>query len=82
MLEHLPAEAVDAAFKPSDEAGKLFADLGSLARAALEAAGIAAEDIADSGLSTYADAARFWSFRRDGERSGRHAALIWIDPAH
>ena len=48
--------------------------------AALESAGIDASDIADCGLSTYRDPKQFWSFRRDGERSGRHAALIWIDP--
>lgn len=59
--------------------GKWLAELGGLARAALAAEGVAEADIFDCALSTYADAARFWSFRRDGERTGRHAALIWLD---
>ena len=56
-----------------------FAVWFGLARAALAAEGVAEADIFDCALSTYADAARFWSFRRDGERTGRHAALIWLD---
>ena len=78
MKAHLPE--AEKAFRPAKEPGKYYADLGRLAREALGAAGIADESIADSGLSTYGDAARFYSFRRDGEKSGRHAALIWIEP--
>ena len=80
MCQHLPEESVARAFKPAAAEGKFYADLGALAYAALESAGIDASDIADCGLSTYRDPKQFWSFRRDGERSGRHAALIWIDP--
>lgn len=78
MRRHLPD--AEAAFRAKD-GGKFTADLGALARQALAAAGVAGDDIADCGLSTHADADRFWSYRRDGEASGRHAALIWIEPA-
>ena len=78
MKAHLPQ--AEKAFRAASQPGKYFADLALLACQALEAAGIPAESIADSGLSTYGDPARFYSFRRDGEKSGRHAALIWIEP--
>ena len=74
MLERLP-EARDA-FKPAGD-GHYKADLAMLARQALAKAGVT--DVADCGLSTAADPARFWSYRRDGARSGRHAALVWIE---
>ena len=74
LLERLP-EARDA-FKPAGE-GHYKADLAMLARQALAKAGVT--DVADCGLSTAADPARFWSYRRDGARSGRHAALVWIE---
>lgn len=77
MKAHL-AKAEEA-FKPV-EGGKYLADLGLLAKMALTDAGVAADDIVDSGLSTYKDEKRFYSFRRDGEKSGRHAAMIWIKP--
>lgn len=78
MKAHLPQ--AEKAFRAASRPGKYFADLALLACQALEASGIPAESIADSGLSTYGDPARFYSFRRDGEKSGRHAALIWIEP--
>lgn len=78
MKAHLPQ--AEKAFRAANEPGKYFADLALLACQALEASGIPAESIADCGLSTYGDPARFFSFRRDGEKSGRHAALIWIEP--
>lgn len=74
MLERLP-EARDA-FKPAGD-GHYKADLAMLARQALAKAGVT--DVTDCGLSTAADPARFWSYRRDGARSGRHAALVWIE---
>ena len=77
MRVHLPG--AQAAFRPA-QGGKFLADLGLLARMALADAGIDEARTADCALSTYADPARFWSFRRDGERSGRHAALIWMKP--
>ncbi len=58
---------------------KFRVDLAAYARAALSASGVADGDIEDCGLSTYADPARFYSYRRDGAQTGRHAALIWIE---
>ena len=54
--------------------GKWLADLPALARRALRRCGVAS--IHGAGLCTYADAQRFFSYRRDGE-TGRMAALIW-----
>lgn len=76
MRRHLPDAAE--AFAPKGE-GKYLADLGRLAVMALGQAGAAAADIADCGLSTYGDPEKFYSFRRDGEKSGRHAAVIWME---
>jgi YfiH family protein len=80
-------EEVRAAFAavwPADEAaftprggGKYACDLYRLARARLTRAGVAA--IAGDDLCVHADARRFYSHRRDG-RTGRCAALIWIQP--
>ena len=76
MLERLPGARL--AFAPGKSEGKWMADLGALARQALEAAGIAPGDIADCGFSTFADPAHVYSYRRDGGVTGRHAALVWI----
>lgn len=79
MKQHLPE--AQQAFRAAPTEGRFFGDLGKLARMALTSVGVAEEAISDCGLSTVSDATRFYSFRRDGERSGRHAALVWIDPA-
>ena len=50
-------------------------DLASLARRRLHAAGVGR--IHGGGFDTLADA-RFYSYRRDGARSGRFASLIWL----
>lgn len=76
MKVHLPEAGK--AFRTVGE-GRCLCDLALLARMALESAGVPAEAVSDCGLSTVADAGRFYSFRRDGERSGRHAALVWIE---
>jgi YfiH family protein len=52
-------------------------DLYALARRKLAAAGLAATS--GGGLCTITDAARFYSYRRDG-RTGRHASLVWMTP--
>jgi hypothetical protein len=57
---------------------KWLADLYTLARQRLAAAGVQA--VYGGGLCTYEDGTRFFSHRRD-PRSGRHAALIWLDAA-
>ena len=57
-------------------AGKWHADLPGLARDRLEAAGVRA---ATGGqFCTVTDASRFFSFRRE-RRTGRMAALVWIE---
>lgn len=77
MLQHLP-NAKDA-FTPG-EGDRWMADLAKLARMALAAEDVKDEQIVDCDLSTYAHPRRFYSYRRDGEKSGRHAAMIWIKP--
>jgi YfiH family protein len=54
--------------------GRWQCDLQLLARARLSALGVSR--VAAAGLCTFADAARCYSYRRDG-RTGRMAALLW-----
>jgi polyphenol oxidase len=65
------------AFTPSP-AGRWLADIYQLARLRLRARGVTA--VYGGGLCTYADAARFFSYRRD-RHTGRMASLIWREPA-
>ena len=60
----------------SNARGRWQCDLYSLARRRLVALGI--RDVFGGGWCTYADAARFFSYRRDGQ-CGRMAALIWME---
>lgn len=62
-------------FAPTRE-GHWMADLPSLARMRLTAAGMASADIHGGGLCTISDPHRFFSHRRDG-RSGRIATIVW-----
>ncbi|HEY7760948.1 MAG TPA: peptidoglycan editing factor PgeF [Burkholderiales bacterium] len=64
--------------EPSGPGGepKWFADLYALARRRLAAAGVHA--VSGGGLCTRSDARRFFSHRRD-RRTGRQAALIWLE---
>jgi YfiH family protein len=73
FVSHDP-DAVSA-FEPNAR-GRWQCDLYSLARRRLGALGI--RDVFGGGWCTYADAARFFSYRRDGQ-CGRMAALIWIE---
>ena len=57
--------------------GHWHCDLYALARQRLAALGV--NDIYGGGFDTFSDA-RFYSYRRDGARSGRLASLIWIEP--
>lgn len=66
--------AAAAAFKPSP-GGRWLADLYALARLRLARCGVSA--VYGGDLCTYSDAARFYSFRRDGV-TGRMASLIWL----
>jgi len=56
--------------------GHWLCDLAALARLRLQAAGV--PHIYGGGFDTFADA-RFYSYRRDGERSGRFGSLIWLE---
>jgi len=58
----------------ANERGRWQCDLPALARARLSALGVSA--VSGGSWCTYADPARFFSYRRDG-RCGRMAALIW-----
>jgi polyphenol oxidase len=67
--------AAGAAFVPNAR-GRWQCDLARLARQRLSALGLHA--LFGGELCTYADPARFYSYRRDG-RCGRSAALIWLE---
>ena len=69
--------AANTAFKPQRE-GKWLADLFLLARQRLARHGV--RRIYGGGLCTFADPARFYSYRRD-PTTGRMAALIWLTDA-
>jgi polyphenol oxidase len=71
FVSHDPGAA--SAFE-ANARGRWQCDLYSLARRRLEAIGV--RDVSGGGWCTYADAARFFSYRRDGQ-CGRMAALIW-----
>lgn len=58
--------------------GHWWCDLAGLARQRLEAASV--RHIHGGGFDTFADE-RFYSYRRDGARSGRLASLVWLDQA-
>ncbi len=53
-------------------------DLAALAHRRLGAMGVT--QVAGGGFDTFTDA-RFYSYRRDGARSGRFASVIWLDEA-
>ena len=63
----------EAAFRANRE-GHYLLDIYQLARIRLQQKGI--NQIYGGGLCTYAEASRFYSYRRDGE-TGRMASLIW-----
>lgn len=64
------------AFLPSP-AGRWLADLYSLARLRLNQYGVT--QIYGGHFCTYSDPERFFSYRRDGQTTGRMATLIWIN---
>jgi polyphenol oxidase len=75
VREAFPHAGVGSAFVRNSR-GRWQCDLAALARARLQALGVHA--VYGGNWCTYADAARFFSYRRDG-RCGRMAALIWIE---
>lgn len=72
----VPAGALAACFR-AGRGDRWFADLYALARARLDAVGVS--EVTGGGFDTFADAERFHSYRRDGDRAGRQASLIWIE---
>ncbi|RUL76709.1 peptidoglycan editing factor PgeF [Dyella choica] len=74
FLHHDPAAA--SAFALT-RPGHWTCDLAALARQRLAAAGVTR--IYGGGFDTRADQ-RFYSYRREGARSGRFASLIWLQP--
>jgi YfiH family protein len=66
----------EAAFTASGD-GKWLADLPALARQALAQVGV--RSVYGGHWCTLRDPARFYSYRRD-RVTGRHAALIWLQP--
>lgn len=68
------ADSASAAFA-STRPGHWHCDLYTLARQRLSLLGVA--HVCGGGFDTFADA-RFYSYRRDGLRSGRFVSLIWI----
>jgi YfiH family protein len=71
----LAHDAAAAAAFTANTRGRWQCDLNALARRRLSAAGVTA--VFGGGWCTYADPARFFSYRRAG-RCGRMAALIWL----
>jgi YfiH family protein len=71
----LAHDAAAAAAFTANTRGRWQCDLSALARRRLNAAGVTA--VFGGGWCTYADGARFFSYRRD-RRCGRMAALIWL----
>jgi YfiH family protein len=69
------SRALSACFEPVRE-GHWLADLPAIAQHRLRSAGISHP--ASAKLCTASDPTRFFSYRRDGGRSGRQASLIWI----
>jgi hypothetical protein len=57
-------------------AGRPLVDLCRAIRAQLARAGVDEAHVDDVGGCTLTEPARFFSFRRDGQRSGRHLAVI------
>jgi polyphenol oxidase len=57
-------------------AGQPRVDLARVVRVQLLAVGVAEASIEDVGGCTFAEPERFFSYRRDGQRSGRHLAVI------
>ena len=56
---------------------QVFANLACIAEQQLRASGVSC--VHQSNLCTWSDSDRFYSYRRDGEKTGRMATLVWIE---
>lgn len=74
--EFITVDAGAASAFEANDRDRWQCDLYALARRRLAALGV--ENVFGGGWCTYADSARFFSFRRDGQ-CGRMAALIWLE---
>jgi YfiH family protein len=72
----MKGDAGAAAAFEANSRGRWQCDLYALARRRLAALGVS--DVSGGGWCTFADASRFFSFRREGQ-CGRMAALIWME---
>lgn len=63
-------------FKAKQETGKYLADLPAMAQQELNDLGVL--DVHLSGLCTYTDKERFYSYRRENQ-TGRIASMIWLE---
>lgn len=73
---HTHREQIANAFISARRPLHFFADIYALARAELVALGV--KEIYGGGYCTYAEAERFYSYRRD-KVTGRMASLIWLE---
>lgn len=69
--------ATESAFLPSEN-GRWLANIFELARINLRKLDI--NDVYGGQYCTYSDPERFYSYRRDGQKTGRMASLIWLTP--
>ena len=65
-----------AAFQ-GEAGGRWFCDIYQLAR--IELAKLGVEQVYGGGFCTFTDQERFYSYRRDGENTGRMAHCIWLN---
>jgi polyphenol oxidase len=70
------ATSEDAIARRDEATGKVFVDLRRAVRAQLRALGLADEAIEDVGGCTRCDAKHYYSYRRDGDASGRLIGVI------
>lgn len=76
VVDALRNVAHGAAFEVPRAAGNPHVNLASVARAQLAACGVSVARIDEVPGCTRCDATAFFSFRRDGKKSGRHLAAI------
>lgn len=74
--EFVTRNAATAAAFEANARGRWQADLYALAR--LELARLGVQEVYGGTYRCYEDAARFFSYRRDGGKTGRMASLVWL----